>query len=526
MCYNALMNTLWNKIETGLRHKSAAAHRAGFLFVCVLTAINFAALPLRSLFNTYLPTYGPFSVGTELTALCVCVILYYSLLQGGEQGEKHASLFSSLLVTAAFSVFLDEMSFLMIGIPVLNEVARIINSLLFANGYMLGFMFWLYVADALGMKGKAVRVIKQIFVVLMIPAVILALSNIFLPLYFSIDPTGHYARGPLWILSVIHSLLIIAGFFLGLPSSASSVKSKVIAASFLTTPFIGLAVSTYSYAISTQYSATILSLLLIYGVLVAERSRELARTREDLDMGTRIQAAALPSTFPAFPDRKEFDIYASMDPAREVGGDFYDFFLIDDDHLCLVIADVAGKGVPAALFMMASKSILTANAVPGRGPSQIISNTNQQLCASSQSNMFVTVWLGILEISTGKLTATNAGHERPAIKGPDGQFELIRDSHDFVVGGMDGIPYREAEYQLEPGSTLFLFTDGLAEAQNSEEVLFGEDRISEALNKEPEVSPRQILANVTDSVSRFVGPAEQFDDLTMLCLRYNGPQEQ
>ncbi|MBQ9060621.1 MAG: PP2C family protein-serine/threonine phosphatase [Firmicutes bacterium] len=492
--------------------------------MCILTAISFAALPIRSIFPTYLPTYGPFSVGTELMALCICVIVYYSLLQGADEGEAHTSLFSTLLTTAAFSVFLDQMAFIMIGIPGVNEIARMDNALLFANGYMLVFMFWLYIVDALEMKGRFIEAIKRIFVYMLIPAMTMALLNAFVPLYFTIDVTGHYTRGPLWILSTFHTLLIMVGFFLGLSKSEAALKEKIIAASFLMTPLFGLAVSAYSYSISTQYSATVLSLLLIYGVLVAERSRALAQTREDLDMAAKIQTEALPSTFPAFPDRDEFDIYASMDPAREVGGDFYDFFLIDEDHLCIIIADVSGKGIPAALFMMASKSILAANAVAGRSPSEIISKTNHQLCANAKNDMFVTVWLGILEISTGKLTATNAGHEKPAIKAPGGKFELIRESHDFVVGGMDGIPYRQSEYQLQPGSTLFVFTDGLAEAQDSDETLLGEARISEALNKEPEVSPRQILANVTDSVTQFVGSAEQFDDLTMLCLHYKGPQ--
>ena len=526
------MYSLWEKFESRLRHKTRASHRVSFIFVCAQAAFSFVALSLRSLFPTYLPTYGPFSVGTELMALCICVIIYYSLLQGADRDAEHTSLFSSLLTTSAFMVFLDEMSFLMMGLPAMNEVARFTSALLYANGYIVVFMFWIYVVDALGMKGKAIEVITRILVYLLIPTIILAFANLFVPIFFSIDSAGYYVRGPVWILFTVPSLLIIVGFILGVRTSEASVKEKIIAASFLATPFFGILVSAFYFGISTQYSAAVLSLLLIYGVLFAERSRTLARTQDDLDMGTQIQSSALPSTFPAFPDRDEFDIYASMDPAREVGGDFYDFFLIDDDHLCLIIADVAGKGVPAALFMMASKSILAANAVPGKTPSEIIESTNHQLCTSAQSDMFVTVWLGILEISTGRLISTNAGHEKPVIKAPGGQFELIREPHDFVVGGMDGVPFHESEYQLQTGSVVFVYTDGLPEAQNTEEELFGPDRLintlneslSEAPNKEPEVSPRQLLMNVTDCVDQFVGPAEQFDDLTMLCLQYNGPQ--
>ena len=194
---------------------------------------------------------------------------------------------------------------------------------------------------------------------------------------------------------------------------------------------------------------------------------EKERIGTELALATRIQADMLPNIFPAFPDRTDFDIYATMDPAKEVGGDFYDFFLIDDDHLCMVMADVSGKGVPAALFMMASKIILRNNAMMGKSPAKILGPTNA-ICSNNQEEMFVTVWLGILEISTGKLTAANAGHEYPVMKRPDGRFELLKDKHGFVVGGMEGVKYKDYELQLEPGAKLFLYTDGVPEATDAQ----------------------------------------------------------
>ncbi len=249
---------------------------------------------------------------------------------------------------------------------------------------------------------------------------------------------------------------------------------------------------------------------------------EKERIGAELSLATRIQADMLPSLFPAFPDHTEFDIYASMDPAKEVGGDFYDFFLIDDDHLCLFIADVSGKGVPAALFMMASMIILANNAQMGKTPAQILRDTNAAICANNREEMFVTVWLGILELSTGKLTAANAGHEYPVVKAPNGAFELLKDKHGFVIGGMDGAKYKEYELQMEPGSKLFLYTDGVPEATSADKELFGTDRMLEALNTSPGTSPKEILENVRKSVDGFVREAEQFDDLTMLCLEYYG----
>ena len=249
------------------------------------------------------------------------------------------------------------------------------------------------------------------------------------------------------------------------------------------------------------------------------------RVRTELDMASKIQKGALPDIFPAFPDRQEFDLYASMEPAKEIGGDFYDFFLIDDDHLCLVIADVSGKGVPAALFMMASKIILADNAIMGKSPSEILYDANNAICKNNKLEMFVTVWVGILEISTGKLYAANAGHEYPALKRGDGGFSVFKDRHGFVLGGMEGMKYKEYEIQLSPGDKLFVYTDGVSEANDPDGNMFEVKRMIDALNEDPDASPAQILGAVRGEISKFVREAEQFDDLTMLCLEYKGAKK-
>ena len=256
-----------------------------------------------------------------------------------------------------------------------------------------------------------------------------------------------------------------------------------------------------------------------------DKDVETARISTELNLATRIQADMVPNIYPAFPDRREFDVYATMDPAKEVGGDFYDFFLIDDDHLCLVMADVSGKGVPAALFMMASKIILANNAMIGKSPAQILTDTNAAICSHNREEMFVTVWLGILEISTGKLVAANAGHEYPVVKHGDGSFEVLRDKHGFVIGGMAGMKYKEYELTLEPGSKLFLYTDGVPEATDAESNMFGADRMLDALNEKKDGTTVEILKHVRASVDGFVKDAEQFDDLTMLCMEYRGPEK-
>ena len=251
---------------------------------------------------------------------------------------------------------------------------------------------------------------------------------------------------------------------------------------------------------------------------------EQERLSAELGLAHRIQSSALPNIFPPFPDRKEIDIFASMDPAKEVGGDFYDFFLVDEDHFALVIADVSGKGVPASLFMMITM-ILIHNAVETvSSPAEALQRVNERICRKNPEEMFITVWLGILDLKTGKMIAANAGHEYPVICQPGGAFELVKDRHGFVIGGMAGIRYKEYELQLAPGSRFFVYTDGLPEATDTEKQLFGTDRMLEALNAKENRTPEEILSDMNDAVNAFIGDAEQFDDLTMLCIRYNGPE--
>ena len=252
---------------------------------------------------------------------------------------------------------------------------------------------------------------------------------------------------------------------------------------------------------------------------------ERQRISNELLMAGRIQSTMIPHNFPPFPERKEIDIYASMDPAKEVGGDFYDFYLVDDDHLCLVMADVSGKGIPAALFMMISKVLLQSFANMSDSASEILSRANAMVCSNNPMDMFVTVWLGILELSTGRLVAANAGHEYPVIKRAGGKYEKYQDKHGLVIGGIDGIKYKEYKLVLSPGDKLFLYTDGVPEATASDREMFGLDRMIGALNSEPDASPEKTLGNVRKAVDDFVKDAEQFDDLTMLCLEYHGSND-
>ena len=245
---------------------------------------------------------------------------------------------------------------------------------------------------------------------------------------------------------------------------------------------------------------------------------EKERIGAELDVAQHIQSSMLPCIFPPFPERHEFDIFASMTPAKEVGGDFYDFFLVDDDHLALVMADVSGKGVPAALFMMISKSLIKSATQSGLSPRGVLEKVNNQLCENNDAEMFVTVWLGIMEISTGKMKCANAGHEYPATRKKGGDFELFHDKHGFVLAGMESSRYKEYELQLDVGDRLFVYTDGVPEATNADQVLYGTDRMLAALNAGKDLTCKELLESVHKDVDDFVGDANQFDDITMLCI--------
>ena len=248
------------------------------------------------------------------------------------------------------------------------------------------------------------------------------------------------------------------------------------------------------------------------------------RIGTELNLARRIQAEMLPNIFPPFPERTDMNIFASMRPAKEVGGDFYDFFLIDDSHLGLVMADVSGKGVPAALFMMAAKILVQNHTMNGGSPAEVLQKVNNQICQNNKEQMFVTVWLGILDLKTGLLTAANAGHEYPILQGEDGRYEVIKDKHGFVVGGLEGVKYKDYTLQMKRGMKLFVYTDGIPEATNEAGEFYGTERLLETLNEHQGEDPTELIHHIHEDLHGFVGNAAQFDDVTMLCVEFLGEE--
>ena len=258
---------------------------------------------------------------------------------------------------------------------------------------------------------------------------------------------------------------------------------------------------------------------------LTEITKEKERIGTELRLASVIQEESVPNEFPAYPDKKEFNLYASMSTAKEVGGDFYDFYLVDDNHLALVMADVSGKGIPAALFMMSTKILISENLLAHKSPKEVLNTVNNRVCQTNKTNMFITVWIGILEISTGKLVCSNAGHEYPIIYRNGKKFEVLKDKHGIVVGAFENYQYKEYELKLEKGDKIFVYTDGLVEATNSKNEMFGLDNTLASLNKLGNEDVKKTLEKLKKDVDTFVDEAVQFDDLTMLMLEYNGKKK-
>jgi sigma-B regulation protein RsbU (phosphoserine phosphatase) len=260
--------------------------------------------------------------------------------------------------------------------------------------------------------------------------------------------------------------------------------------------------------------------------------RNLKRTRRDkermeseLNIGHDIQMSMLPLVFPPFPERNEFDIFASLTAAREVGGDFYDFFFVDEDNLCFCVGDVSGKGVPAALFMAVTKTLVKSRVMSDRSTASVITHANNELSEDNENCMFVTMWTGILNTKTGEIIYTNASHNPPYIKRKNGEVERLKERHGPVVGAMEGMTYKQGKISLAQGDVLFLFTDGVTEAMNREQELYDETRLVEFLQSSQYDTMEQLTRNTIKSVKQFENGAPQADDITILTLKFNGIPE-
>ena len=481
-----------------------------------------------------LPVYDLINVIVIAIGIGVCSLCMLQLAVSDHLRKEIKNYFIVFFATILFYIVSHLARELMDGIQG-SGIKTAMYSVTFVELIAAGFMTFMMsvcvlVASKVGARETRLRLVLLVFLV---THVLIVVAGQFFGFIYSIDENNAYQRESLYILSNIGPLFMLLFDASLLIRNHKNIKPRIKLAFWLyiLAPLVAMGIQSISREIQLIIFATVSAAVFMFTAIIedinetyAKQQIVTARLSTELSMATDIQASQLPRLFPAFPNRPEFELYASMEPAKEVGGDFYDFFLVDDDHIGLVMADVSGKGVPAALFMMIARVLIKAHLQNGESPSETLQNVNDQLCESNEAALFVTVWMALIQISTGKGVAVNAGHEHPALRRADGKFELIKYRHSPAVAIIDGISFKEHEFQLNPGDSLFVYTDGVPEATNSKNELLGPDRMVDALNKDPDASPKQILDNVREDINSFVSGAEQFDDITMMCLKYKGIQ--
>ncbi|MBP5307870.1 MAG: SpoIIE family protein phosphatase [Clostridia bacterium] len=412
------------------------------------------------------------------------------------------------------------------GITVLLKISAFIEFI--SSGCMV-FLISLLVLHLTSPEKKLAFFIAFFSLLVLYAATLVAAQ--FSEFYYYFDENNVYFRGSAYLSSnAFHLILMIADMYL-LLRYRNKIQKRIRYAIWtcILAPLVAMIAQAAVKDIQFIIIATIFGAMNMYIAIMWDivekhetQKKENARIETELTMASAIQADMLPNIFPAFPDRPDFEIYASMDPAKEIGGDFYDFYLVDDNTLAITIADVSGKGIPAALFMMVSKILVQNYTMMGLSPEKVLEAVNRQICMNNHEDMFVTVWLGIIDLKSGTMSAVNAGHEYPTLKSPDGGFDELKDKHGFVIGGMPGAKYKKYDVLLQKGSKIFVYTDGVVEAKNEKGELFGKERLAAVLEKSKNCSPEKIIGEVKKEIKEFAGKAPPFDDITMLCLQYNG----
>ena len=476
------------------------------------------------------------TIGLGVCTLCLFQISFASEIR--KDLKKFFQLFFIFLIIYIFCHLTREINVGTSG-DFVHYLLYVVTFIELSTACLMAHMISVLILYA-GYEAKPKKSLFMILGMLLILHFIFLIScQVFGKIYY-IDSSNEYHRGSLYILSNICPVLMLLLDSVVLVKKRNNYEPRLrrafwyyiiwpVAAAVIQSAFYGL-----QLIIFTTFAAAVFTFIVVMNIQserVQNQKLENSRIETELNLATKIQKNMLPSLFPAFPERDEFTLFATMTPAKEVGGDFYDFFLVDGDHLGLVVADVSGKGVPAAMFMMYSKNIIANNVMLGKSPAVALLDSNALICSNNSENMFLTAWLGILELSTGKLVYADAGHERMAVF-RNGYWGLMDKKYSGIALGMfsnsdiEMLPEKRhivnQKIVLKPGDVLFQYTDGVTEAANKSEELFGESRLLGACAGTPSNDPNELLPHIQSKLDEFVQNAPQFDDITMLSVRYNG----
>ena len=456
-----------------------------------------------------------FDAGVDSIGALFSAALFFGCMKQNGNGIGYLR---SLIVFVSACFAVNEAILFTVGVPERSTVCFVLCLVSKLLDLAMIYFFYSYVKVTLGFDGKLARLTDKIVPVLLALQTLVLLSNVFYPTTFCLDEAGVYQTTAfsfaediyLAVTSLLTAVLIIM--------SHNPRNQKAAALTFILFPLVEYVLMEGQFGNASQYGMVLMSLIIMYCVIFIDKSKTLASTQTDLRIASKIQADALPPAAPEFENFPGIVLRGSMNTAKEVGGDFYDYFPIDENRICFLIADVSGKGTPAALFMMTAKTMIKDYALTKDTTSEIFTAVNARLCENNDEGMFATAWIGILDKRTMLLQYTNAGHNYPVLQRKGQPCELIEKVHGLFLAGMEFTRYKQSELTLEPGDRLLLYTDGVTEAHDRENALYGTDRLEKILESTKDAPGEKALESILADISAYADGVPQFDDITMVVL--------
>lgn len=469
-----------------------------------------------------LPPLSIINITLDISGMIIGIIIMIGLYLDKRKIGTTPGYLAGIIVVTYIALCTDALEYIMDGISYYRDVNLWVTVIYYMTIPAEAVLFWHYSINYLNIPRKNMYKINCVIEGCFITALVIRLLNVLFPVYFTLDEMNQYHRTIYYPLSKVFFLSVCSMTLYLIMRKRKQFNTTQLASVFLfgLGPLVASLVAIYVRGLSATPIVTMIGALFMYCVLNVLQGREQAVSEHEMGIAASIQENVLPKAFPYLPERKEFELYAVMKPAKDVGGDFYDFFMVDDRHLALVIADVSGKGIPAALFMMTSRTLLKNRLQAESDLGKIMFDVNNQLCEGNVADMFITVWAAVIDLQTGEGVEINAGHENPIIKRVEGLYESVYYKHDMAVAMMPNTHFHERSFKLNPGDRLFVFTDGVTEAVNVDEKLFSTRRLIDALNEDPFANPKAAIENVMEAVDKFSLGTEQADDTTMLCFHY------